>query len=893
MNPMKRMRELGGIMAALMALSGTAAVTSGQIWTEVGDAGELPETAQWTAGIGALTQIKGRCGKGDHDMFVVSVTDAAHFKAIVTQGGDTKLGLFHTNGDGIGFNDDTRVPNLPTSTLDFTQNGIPITNGTYIVAILNASQMWANDAGAIWNSQGPNGEWDDQRTPDGPGAPGPVTQYIGNADANSDPYTITLAGGGFARQGLLPKIDAAPANVTTNENQTVAFSAAISGSQPLSYQWQVSTNGGSSYSPIAGATNLIYSIASVHPSADNQKKLRLVVTNPLSSSTSPAATLTVLPDTTPPSVVYARTMGHPSAILVGFSEGVDVISATAAANYKLDGVVFTNLAVVAPNTVLLRASSPVGAGSLIVSNITDQADSRNMLTPNPATLAIDTQAHGVLMRKYDAITGAAITDLTGSASFPDSPNSVQFLSTTEIRSNIDDYYGAVLQGYVTPPVTGDYTFYICSDDNGELLLSGNEDPAWAYTIATESGSDTPRNWLGKAELQSAPQPLEAGKKYYFEARLKESTGNDNLSVTWVKPGETIQANQPAIDTEYLLPFGGLTGGNPTVTAQPEDTTVTAGSSITLWASVTGSTPLAYQWYKNDAPIANATQPFYSLKTIRTSGGTYRLGVSNVFGFAWSSNAVLKVQALPGAWLEEGDAGDIMASVQATIGFGFLTLIQGTIPDGWDHDVYKIRISDFKNFSAVVTAPESGNSKLALIDINGMGVVYNDDISDVNTLSAIDYTTSRRPEANGMYYLGICPSANYFGSVVGADAVSIWSSDTPTAQQLPDGPGKDSPFSGFGGYGGLLVNYSIALTGVSFSDSGISQAVSLKVQIDAGGLVISWPAGMETEGFLLQQSEQLAAGTWSQTPVTPAVADNQKRVLVTPAGKNMFYRLSHP
>jgi hypothetical protein len=51
--------------------------------------------------------------------------------------------------------------------------------------------------------------------------------------------------------------------------------------------------------------------------------------------------------------------------------------------------------------------------------------------------------------------------------------------------------------------------------------------------------------------------------------------------------------------------------------------------------------------------------------------------------------------------------------------------------------------------------------------------------------------------------------------------------------------------------------------------------------------------METEGFLLQQSEQLAAGTWSQTPVTPAVADNQKRVLVTPAGKNMFYRLSHP
>lgn len=155
-------------------------------------------------------------------------------------------------------------------------------------------------------------------------------------------------------------------------------------------------------------------------------------------------------------------------------------------------------------------------------------------------------------------------------------------------------------------------------------------------------------------------------------------------------------------------------------------------------------------------------------------------------------------------------------------------------------MYKIRVTDYAHFSATVTAPEGGNGKLALFDANGMGVVYNDDMDDTSFLSAIAYATGQRPVANGVFHLGICSQEKYFGSTVGVNAVCIWSPDTPTAQQLPDGPGKDSPFAGFGDYGGSLVNYRIALTGVGFADSGIPQAVSLKVQADGGTVIISWP-----------------------------------------------------
>ena len=38
-------------------------------------------------------------------------------------------------------------------------------------------------------------------------------------------------------------------------------------------------------------------------------------------------------------------------------------------------------------------------------------------------------------------------------------------------------------------------------------------------------------------------------------------------------------------------------------------------------------------------------------------------------------------------------------------------------------------------------------------------------------------------------------------------------------------------------------------------------------------MISWPAGPETEAFVLQQTEQLPAANWSQAPATPVVVGN--------------------
>ncbi len=92
-------------------------------------------------------------------------------------------------------------------------------------------------------------------------------------------------------------IPTAPANQSGPEGQTVTFSVTATGTPPLSYQWQQSTNGGGTWTNIAGATGASYTTPTL-TAGMNGTRVRVVVTDGSSAvATSAAATLTV---TAPP-----------------------------------------------------------------------------------------------------------------------------------------------------------------------------------------------------------------------------------------------------------------------------------------------------------------------------------------------------------------------------------------------------------------------------------------------------------------------------------------------------------------------------------------------------------------------------------------------------------------
>jgi hypothetical protein len=94
------------------------------------------------------------------------------------------------------------------------------------------------------------------------------------------------------------------------------------------------------------------------------------------------------------------------------------------------------------------------------------------------------------------------------------------------------------------------------------------------------------------------------------------------------------------------------GFAPAFGTQPTNLTVLSGSNAVFSATVSGSTPLAYQWRKNGTNLVNgpgisgATTSSLTLTAVTTnSSGNYSLAATNSFGVATSSVAALTV-ALP-------------------------------------------------------------------------------------------------------------------------------------------------------------------------------------------------------------------------------------------------------
>ncbi len=158
---------------------------------------------------------------------------------------------------------------------------------------------------------------------------------------------------------------------------------------------------------------------------------------------------------------------------------------------------------------------------------------------------------GSILREYwTGIEGAGISSLTSNANYPNNPTGSEQISSLEGPTNWADNYGTRIRGYIHPTATGSYTFWVAGDDNTDLYLSTNDDPANSSRIAFVDGWTSPREWNKYSTQQSATVNLMAGQKYYIEVLHKEGGGGDNVSVAWQGPG----IPQEVIGGSYLSSF---------------------------------------------------------------------------------------------------------------------------------------------------------------------------------------------------------------------------------------------------------------------------------------------------------------------------------------------------
>ena len=342
----------------------------------------------------------------------------------------------------------------------------------------------------------------------------------------------------------------------------------------------------------------------------------------------------------------ARTLGNPNAIEVTFSAPVAPASATNTANYTVAPGVSVTAARLGTNafTVVLTTTAIPDAGlhTLAATNIFDATLQYSI----PPTVLPLLKAQGVVTRKlFSGIGGSAVSDLTNAAKFPNSPDAVDWPAAFEASANAADNYGLQFAGYVHPPATGDYAFFIAADDTAALYLSPDANPANKALLATVPATTAARTYTTYTNQRSAYVRLEAGRAYYVEALLKESTGSDHLAVTWRLRGMSAPtAGDAPIPGAFL---SSLTPSAPvSLTAPPQPQTVAERAPAAFATVPTGTPPYTYQWLRNGAPIPGATATNYTIASApySLSGSTFAVVVANAFSSVTSSPALLTVTA---------------------------------------------------------------------------------------------------------------------------------------------------------------------------------------------------------------------------------------------------------
>lgn len=250
-------------------------------------------------------------------------------------------------------------------------------------------------------------------------------------------------------------------------------------------------------------------------------------------------------------------------------------------------------------------------------------NSEGSATSNTAVLTVQASG-GILRHAWFDITGSAIPDLTGDPDFPDNPDLEEVRDIFEAPSWVGDHYGTRMFGYVHPPQSGSYVFWIAGDDHCELWLSSDSDPANKVLIAEVPGWANPQEWTKYAEQQSAPISLTAGNRYYIEALQKEHQGGDNLAVGWQLPDAAMERPIPGARLSPYDP-GGPTTYTLTVVDDGNGTTVPSGATVVESGPATTVTATAAGGYFFDAwtvtaGTADIADPASASTTVQLNSG---------------------------------------------------------------------------------------------------------------------------------------------------------------------------------------------------------------------------------------------------------------------------------
>jgi len=394
-----------------------------------------------------------------------------------------------------------------------------------------------------------------------------------------------------------------PTNTMVMVNDTAVFNVVAFGNQPLSYQWNFNgTN-------LFWATNATLVLSNVVTSQAGNYSV--VVSEPSISVTSSVAVLTVNLPPTPPAILYQT----PGQVVAVSNTATFVVQATGSLplsfQWSRNGVTIPAGTNTSYSLVNAQLSDSGSIFACLITNTYGFASSSNMLLK-----VIDTVPNG-LCNNAIVVTSASYTNVqsTLKANAPGNP-----------MPDCVPGFGHGVWYEFTATVSG--ILYV--DTFGSDFDTG----LGIYTGTCGAMSEVACNDDAAGGVTSQIiLPTIAGTTYYI-----------------IAGGYNSDAGNLVFHLNYVTP--------PIITVQPTNVAVVVSSNASFTPTVTGASPISFQWYFNNAPlvdggrISGATASTLNITNVQISdGGNYILVASNFVGVTTSIVSVLTAVILPPTFVQ--------------------------------------------------------------------------------------------------------------------------------------------------------------------------------------------------------------------------------------------------
>ena len=191
-------------------------------------------------------------------------------------------------------------------------------------------------------------------------------------------------------------------------------------------------------------------------------------------------------------------------------------------------------------------------------------------------------------------TSANFNNLKSSDSIPDQIIKLDSLKIIDNATSLD-HFSSRIRGYLTPTISGDYSFYFACDDIGQFWLSSD---ANASNAILKSEILSPQSDWNK---NVSSQQLIAGQKYFFEIMHYDSVNTDLVKLGWKIPGSSCSIS---IKSNYItssgdnVPINKLLFPDNTITAFP-NWTIPPRYQILPW----NASNKEIQWISSNTTVA--------------------------------------------------------------------------------------------------------------------------------------------------------------------------------------------------------------------------------------------------------------------------------------------------